>query len=248
MGDRFSDYTHNPLPGTNRRNVFAVCVARIMDRTVVASYSPKKEGYCREPVMALLTANNLTLRPRERVTVDGGATAIHCMADDRDRVYIMITDADYPQRVSYLGLEELQSKFLDRTDGVDVDSVEEDGLNRRVKGTFKEVLQKYEQVEDFDQLAELHSKVDMVRMSMVENVQTALANADRVENLEASSERLNQDAKLFQDQSSELRRRMRCKNIKMYIVISLVVLTILLAVIVPVVIQIEAQKKKDDEE
>lgn len=38
--------------------------------------------------------------------------AIHFVADDENRVYSCVTDKEYPARIAFAMLEEMQTKFL----------------------------------------------------------------------------------------------------------------------------------------
>ena len=52
------------------------------------------------------------VEPRKRYTSEGRMFAIHFVADDENRVYSCVTDKEYPARIAFAMLEEMQTKFL----------------------------------------------------------------------------------------------------------------------------------------
>lgn len=52
------------------------------------------------------------VEPRKRYTSEGRMFSIHYTADDSNRVYSAVTDKEYPARIAFAMLEELQTKFL----------------------------------------------------------------------------------------------------------------------------------------
>lgn len=52
------------------------------------------------------------VEPRKRYTSEGSMFSIHYTADDSNRVYSAVTDKEYPPRIAFAMLEEMQTKFL----------------------------------------------------------------------------------------------------------------------------------------
>lgn len=52
------------------------------------------------------------VEPRKRYTSEGSMFSIHFVADDEHRVYNCVTDKEYPARIAFALLEEMQTKFL----------------------------------------------------------------------------------------------------------------------------------------
>lgn len=52
------------------------------------------------------------VEPRKRYTSEGPMFSIHFTADDSQRVYCCVTDKEYPARIAFAMLEEMQTKFL----------------------------------------------------------------------------------------------------------------------------------------
>lgn len=52
------------------------------------------------------------VEPRKRYSVEGRMFSIHFVADDNTRIYSCVTDKEYPARIAFALLEEMQTKFL----------------------------------------------------------------------------------------------------------------------------------------
>lgn len=52
------------------------------------------------------------VEPRKRYTSEGRMFSIHFVGDDENRVYSCVTDKEYPARIAFAMLEEMQTKFL----------------------------------------------------------------------------------------------------------------------------------------
>lgn len=52
------------------------------------------------------------VEPRKRYTSVGRMFSIHFVADEDNRVYTCVTDTEYPSRIAFALLEEMQTKFL----------------------------------------------------------------------------------------------------------------------------------------
>lgn len=52
------------------------------------------------------------VEPRKRYSSEGRMFSIHFVADDSNRIYSCVTDKEYPARIAFAMLEEMQTKFL----------------------------------------------------------------------------------------------------------------------------------------
>lgn len=60
----------------------------------------------------LMSNPDTFVEPRKRYSVEGRMFSIHFVADDDNRVYSCVTDKEYPARIAFALLEEMQTKFL----------------------------------------------------------------------------------------------------------------------------------------
>ena len=72
---------------------------------------------------------------------------------------------------------------------------------------------------------------------MQDNIAAMLKNTEQAESLAERSNQLNEQANVFQKKSKDLRKQMRCKNIKMTIILVTLVVGILVIVLVPLIMR-----------
>ncbi|XP_019861567.1 PREDICTED: vesicle-associated membrane protein 3-like [Amphimedon queenslandica] len=65
---------------------------------------------------------------------------------------------------------------------------------------------------------------------MKDNIEKACARGDELNDLDVRAENLNEDAGLFQKQSTQLRRKYRNKNYKLWAILICIILIIVLAI------------------
>ena len=124
-----------------------------------------------------------------------------------NRILVLISVRAYPKRLGLKCLEELDTQL---------DSVKSPNL--------KKLVEKYNQVEQLDQLSITKAKVDQVKVLMHENINKALENQVKLESIELTSEELAQSAGIFNKTAKELRKRLWWKNIKAKLCIGFAVL------------------------
>ena len=64
-----------------------------------------------------------------------------------------------------------------------------------------------------------------------------LKNTEQAESLAERSNQLNEQATVFQKKSKDLRKQMRCKNIKMTIILVTLVVGVLVIILVPLIVR-----------
>jgi len=72
---------------------------------------------------------------------------------------------------------------------------------------------------------------------MQDNIAAMLRNNELGESLAERSNQLNEQATVFQKKSKDLRKQMRCKNIKMTIILVSLVVGILVIILVPLIMR-----------
>ncbi|KAG5181470.1 hypothetical protein JKP88DRAFT_263587 [Tribonema minus] len=230
-------------------------VYRFLDQICVAQYSPKGDTNDSIAVKSVISSPNVFVEPGRRYTNEGDVCCVHFVADDSNRVYTVVTDKQYPARVAFALLDEVQSKFLTKV-GEKSLSAKEDTLSRTMRSSFADICLKYDDVKNVDKLASVQGKVDAVKTKMEENISQMLANEEtlesisanaenlneqarmlaneeKLEGISANAENLNEQARVFQNRSTALRRNMRCKALKMWFLLAFVITIVLIIIIVP---------------
>lgn len=130
----------------------------------------------------------------------------------KDSIFIVITREDYPNRCMHAVLLELIS--LSEAKIVTAPSL-------------KSLALKYDDIELVDKLMKVQNKVNVVTLTMQNNIDVALQNCVKAEKIESDTEVLMQQAGIFKDRSRDLKLKMWWQNMKMRIMIVGVALIIL---------------------
>jgi len=89
-----------------------------------------------------------------------------------------------------------------------------------------------------DPLLRAKADVEQVRGIMQQNIEKVIERGDKIEDLQANSEALAQNAQTFQRSSKQIHKQMYWKNMKLTIIIVVVVLVILAIIIVPLALSL----------
>mmetsp|Transcript_11341 Transcript_11341/g.14739 ORF Transcript_11341/g.14739 Transcript_11341/m.14739 type:complete len:259 (+) Transcript_11341:143-919(+) len=223
-------------------HVFYVAVARFTDHTIIASHGPSRL-VDDQPVRAMIQSPNVYVTPRQRYSSEGDLYTIHFVSDERKRVYCVVTDRDYPSRVAFTLLEEMQSRFLDKAKEKSMTATE-GSLSRTVKSIFVDLCTRYDDLKNVDKLASIQDKVEVTKTIMSENIHQMLQNTEKLEDIHDKADHLGDQARLFKKQGKELKRAMWWKACKMRLLIAFLVMVILCAIIVPTVIYFQDSSSK----
>jgi hypothetical protein len=133
-------------------------------------------------------------------------------------------------------LTELHKEFLGRFGG-EAGTAKEGALSKRAKNLMTSTCKKYEDSSTIDKTQAVLSKVDGVKAQMQDNIAGMLKNTEKAESLAEQSDQLNEQASVFKKSSADLKKQMKCKNLKMTLLLGGLVLGILLVIIVPMIIR-----------
>lgn len=207
-------------------NVYFLAVARIQTQgVVVASYSYNTETDI-GGVKQVLEQPNMNMQPGKHYSFTVGQVAWHLISDDSGLIYILICKLAYPQRCAHACLEELQRAFVAKV-GDKATTAKERSLDKTCASLMLKICQKYDNLAEVDKLAAVAKKVDSVKLVMQENVDLALQNCVKLENIEKAAEELQQQAGVFKRNANELKKKMWWKNMKMKLIIAAIILVIL---------------------
>lgn len=144
----------------------------------------------------------------------------------------VITGLGYPSRVAIQMLQELYSDFMDKV-GTEVRDAAENGLSRKAKTVMADACTKYDDLNSIDKAASLVNKVEVVKGQMQSNIADMLKNTEKAESLAEKSDQLNEQASVFKKKSTDLRKQMAWKNLKMTLLLGGLIIIILIAVLAP---------------
>ena len=179
---------------------------------------------------------------------DDGTKGIHTTIDDKPRFIshaklfssliipglAVITGLSYPSRIAIQMLQELYDRFMDKAGG-EVASAAENSLSRKTKQVMTDICKKYDDIDNIDKASSLINKVDVVKTQMQSNIAGMLKNTEKAESLAEKSDALNEQASVFKKKSTDLRKQMAWKNLKMTLLLGGLVVVILIVILAPLI-------------
>lgn len=148
----------------------------------------------------------------------------------------VVTGLKYPSRTAIQMLAELYPEYAPQF-SLQAQSATTNALTKASKPLLKKYCKKYDDASKCDKASALNSKVEGVKVQMQDNIAAMLQNTEQAETLAERSNQLNEQANVFQKKSKDLRKQMRCKNIKMTIILVALVVGILVIVLVPLILK-----------
>jgi hypothetical protein len=144
----------------------------------------------------------------------------------------VITGNQYQSRVAIQMLQELYKGFMAKH-GAAVKTAAKDSLTKKAKTVLSEACKKYEDPTKVDKTSKILGQVDAVKGQMTSNIAGMLKNTEKAEDLAEKSDQLNEQASVFKKRSTDLKKQMAWKNLKMTLMLAGVVILILVIVLVP---------------
>ncbi len=150
------------------------------------------------------------------------------------RVYVAVTTRGYNARFIYSSpdgsqrgvLGVLKKEILERFADVSL-TAGPNGLSAKAGPILKSLCDEFNDLKSLDKIAGVQAKVDAVTNVMQSNISLALRNTDRIEDIDEKANTLAESANKFKVGATNLKNSERCKLIKCYAMVALVVITIL---------------------
>lgn len=215
----------------------------IIANQLADSNDPNAKAY-KNHVKAIMSKGAAKLQPNKRIrlTSDNNDYDLHVVAelydgDDEDKqiVFFAVTEPDFAKNFSVAQLlRDFKDGFLHAVKGPDIEEAGGGGaVQRQAQPVLDRILKHY----GSSKLANVQNKVDEVKDIMKTNVQRALDNVEKLEEIEDKAEKFENQAKMFKRDATTLKRQQRCKYYKITALILLVVGVLLTIIIVPLVMK-----------
>lgn len=147
-----------------------------------------------------------------------------------------ITGTQYPSRVAITMLIDLYTTFSAKY-GDAAKTAAENSLSKKAKKILEDSCKKFADPSSVDKTQQVLGQVDAVKGQMQNNIADMLKNTEKADDMAAKSEQLNEQASVFKKRSTDLKKQMQWKNLKMTIILGGVILVIVLAIVVPLVMK-----------
>eukprot|EP00924_Labyrinthula_sp_SR-Ha-C_P008945 augustus_masked-scaffold_2-processed-gene-7.1-mRNA-1 protein AED:0.17 eAED:0.19 QI:0/-1/0/1/-1/1/1/0/228 len=218
-------------------NLKYVAVARSSDQVIIASYVADKNDLNRSSYLSsveeVLKAPDFQYKVSQgsRYRLSGEVNAFYFTIDNNQLVYACIAAMNYPERLVFPMLNKIASEFSTSL-GQRSLTAGTDELSKSSEKIFAKNLSEYEKPEDKDKLSSVMSKVEDVKMTMHDNIDGMMRNLDHSEQVEQTTAKLHEQAKIFDSQARTIKRQEQWKNIKLSLIIGGIALLVLILIIV----------------
>lgn len=189
-------------------NIRYMAVARLTDRTIVAAHGPKMP--MEEQTAEILGTERVGKDKEITITNPLGHFHIYC---ENNAFFLVVTSQSYPQMHAFRLLGELRDGITQLA-GEKFWTTKEQGLSRTYKKLFQNLVEKYQKPQQLDKLASVSVQVESVKGMMQQNINTALANKDQVDNLLNHAQSMAQESSQFHRTAVATRNNMWWKNVK----------------------------------
>jgi len=213
-----------------------LAVARVSSKDIVASLvvdSRDNPEQYQNTVMEVLGApgfaGKVTAGARYRLA--GDVNAFNFTIDQEQRVYVLISALEYPERLAFQLINEMIPKFQQEFGAAALTSPAK-GLDGKARKMFQTLVEQYNDPARMDKLARVQKQVDDTTSRMGASLNQMLANIDKAQDIEESSNQLRSQADMFQRQSTTLRRQELWKKYQTTAMIVCFVLVVILLLIV----------------
>ena len=223
----------DPDADQSRQRVFLLCVARFSTAECLATLS-FHHRLTTGAVRALLERTGTSTEPEERQTVMSDHFAIHYVVDDRNRVFLAVTDSAYPGSAAFRMVDETRTCFLAKCDSAS-HTAKPDSLSRTMFHEFTRICATYNQPRNIGRLAAVAEKIDITTSVMAANISQMLLNDAMLESIDDTAAILVDQSSEFKTSSKAAARAMWRKKVFNQAVVALAclcVVGILIAVVV----------------
>eukprot|EP01029_Cantina_marsupialis_P019970 TRINITY_DN4654_c1_g1_i1.p1 TRINITY_DN4654_c1_g1~~TRINITY_DN4654_c1_g1_i1.p1 ORF type:complete len:222 (+),score=59.62 TRINITY_DN4654_c1_g1_i1:142-807(+) len=196
-----------------QENVKFVAIARSEDRKIIVSHiqnpsDPDGSKYTKSITDVLNAPAWASVKVDGKLSLNCEPNTFHLTADDRKNAFVVVTNMDYPTRLVFQMIKDMQKAYKERKNGDNVDV-------KKLRKDFQALSEQYNNPASIDKISKIRDKVDNAKGVMQDNLKLALKNTENIDNLGNKAEDLNQRANMFKGQAVHLKRKMQWRYYKL---------------------------------
>lgn len=205
----------------------------ILAQLVTRADDPQQQMYKDSTVKVLGKSKKIEVGKRIRLTSDNYDIHVQAehAADGTVLLFVAFTDTEFGVH------HNVGNFFQDLISKVQVPRAEwnekKSKLTKRFAPTLTSVHQKY----NTSSILEANKKVDQVKGVMNENIQIALQNTERIEEMDAKSQEIEQSSKEFHSKAKAVKCRFIRQRIKLVALIAFVICVVITIIVLAVVLK-----------
>lgn len=225
---------------TVTKDIKMLALARRADRVIIASrvHTADRSVDFVSKIQQVMNSPGWASVSTDKLSLEDGGYMIYISLDEQGRVYIAITSKGYPSRYIYGSpdgssrgvLSVLRKEIMERFADVSL-TCGAGGLNSKAGPILKAVAEEFNDLKSIDKIANVQEKVAAVTGVMQKNIELALKNTDRIEDIDEKAVTLADSAQKFKSASGALKSKMRCRYYKMILLFTTLIGAILAGII-----------------
>jgi len=141
-----------------------------------------------------------------------------------------MADEEFGRRLPFAFLEDIKNRFK-ATYADRGKTALAYGMNADFSRVLQNQMDYYSNNPNADRITRVRNEIDEVKTVMVQNIEKVLERGERIELLVDRTENLNQTAFQFKKKSTQVKRRMWWKNVKVMVILIFVLLVIAYAAV-----------------
>ena len=110
-------------------------------------------------------------------------------------------------------------------------------LNPQGRQAIKQLVEKYQDQNNFNKIAEIQKDVDEIKVQMKENIKKQVDSMEDVNKLEEKSANLKMQTADYANNANTLKKVTWWQNCKLTIIIAVIIIAIVLAIVLPIVLK-----------
>eukprot|EP00750_Incisomonas_marina_P002070 INCI12014.1.p1 GENE.INCI12014.1~~INCI12014.1.p1 ORF type:complete len:274 (+),score=65.89 INCI12014.1:113-823(+) len=220
--------------------VYFIAIARVVDGVIVARWVHSRDAASKNQYVT--TVSNLTTNktfatravPNKRFCLLSSGFSVNFIADDDRFAFVVLTEKDYPERVVFKLIAELQQEFDSfRQKAVDCG---ENKLSKKMYDTFNDLGNRYDDPTKIDKVAKAQRAVDKASVQLEKNIENLEELHLSTNELSRNAGELLDESHTLKETSAEYHQRMKCRKIKIAAAIGAAIVVLLAVIIVPLAV------------
>ena len=222
-------------------NIFAVGILQHMGAiTNVANYTNNKTFT--DDALQLTTRSDFNIEVGQSGAFKYNGLIYLFVCDTNNIIFYVIAKGDNQSRLIRECVNEIKvyydcSKAFNSTQH----SSTQHSKQTQLQLALKKICEKYENPQLFDRITQINEKVYQTKSVMMDNIDVALQNCTKLEDIERGAEELAISAGMFKKNSEALKRQLWWKNMRIKLLIAFCVLAFL-AIIIGIAVGVSKQK------
>ena len=147
-------------------------------------------------------------------------------------IFLVLVEEKYPERLVFQMIENIKEENIPLMVN---DETKE--LNPQGRQAIKQLVEKYQDQNNFNKIAESQKDVDEIKVQMKENIKKQVDSMEDVNKLEEKSANLKMQTADYANNANTLKKVTWWQNCKLTIIIAVIIIAIVLAIVLPIVLK-----------